>query len=314
MRSKLHARQISRFFSTLLAVLRKTLVVLILFAPTALITVHLHDRVRQQTEASDPLAVIRSYLKATYARDYRAAYRYISAADQRVRDEDSYVQGQGEFTGFTARLAGKLADFMELNLIDQSSEGDRSKIKVEYSVPAAEDVSALVWDWNSEKLNSLSTGEQALLLDALAERKRNGNLPSIQGHETFELIREENRWKIFNDWAAGTKVKVHTVLAERSDVEIKLLQEEIITRGEEPFQVNLKINNRGRQRVVLAMRHLIEPTEAADYLEMIDCGLGQRVVLEAGTQQQFSMAYLLEKSVRKNFRDLALTYAFEVKK
>ena len=52
------------------------------------------------------------------ARLIAAAYGYISAADQRVRDEDSYVQGQGEFTGFTARLAGKLADFMDLNLID----------------------------------------------------------------------------------------------------------------------------------------------------------------------------------------------------
>lgn len=314
MRSKLHARRILRYFPTVLTVLRKTLLVLILFAPTALITVHLQDRGRQQTEANDPLAVIRSYLKATYARDYRAAYRYISAADQRVRAEDSYVQGQEEFTGFTARLAGKLADFMDLHLIDESTESNRSIIKVEYSVPASEDVSALVWDWNSEKLNSLSTGEQALLLDALAARMRSGNLPRIQGHETFELIREGNAWKIFNDWAGGTKVKAHTVLAERSDVEIKLLQHEIITRGEEPFQVNLKINNRGRHRVVLAMRHLIEPTEAADYLEMIDCGLRQRLVLEAGTQQEFSMAYLLEKSARKNFRDLALTYAFEVSK
>ena len=116
MRSKLHARQILRYFPTVLTVLRKTLLVLILFAPTALITVHLQDRRRQPTEANDPLAVIRSYLKATYARDYRAAYRYISAADQRVRAEDSYVQGQGEFTGFTARLAGTLADFMDLNL------------------------------------------------------------------------------------------------------------------------------------------------------------------------------------------------------
>jgi len=313
-RSKLHARQISGSVPKVVTVLRKTLLVLILFAPTALITVHLDDRGPRQTAANDPLAVVRSYLKATYARDYRTAYGYISAADQRVRAEDSYVQEQGEFTGFTARLAGKLADFMDLNLIDESSEGDRSKIKVEYSVPSSEDVSALVWDWNSEKLNSLSTGEQALLLDALAERKRSGNLPRVQGHETFELIREGNAWKIFNDWAGETKVKVHTVLAERSDVEIKLLQQEIITRGEEPFQVNLKINNRGRQRVVLAMSHLIEPTEAADYLEMIDCGLGQRVVLAAGTQQEFSMAYLLEKSVRKNFRNLALTYAFEVKK
>jgi cytochrome c oxidase assembly protein Cox11 len=107
---------------------------------------------------------------------------------------------------------------------------------------------------------------------------------------------------------------VQTHWVGRSDVEIKPLQHEIITRGEEPFQVNLKIDNRGRQRVVLAMRHLIEPPEAAEHLEMIDCGLGRAVVLDPGTQQEFSMAYLLEPSVQKNFRHLALTYAFEVKK
>jgi Cytochrome c oxidase assembly protein CtaG/Cox11 len=311
-RSKLPPIQICSF-PMILTVLRKSLAVLILFAPLVLIAAHVHDRDRRQTEANDRLAVIRSYLKATYARDYRTAYGYISAADQRVRDASSYAQGQGELTGFTAQLAGTLADFMDLKLIDESSEGDRSKNKVEYSVPAPEDVSSLVWEWNSEKLNWLSTEEQIVLLDTLAARNRSGNLTRIQGHETFELIREGNTWKIFHDWAAGTKVKVQTALAGRSDVEIELLQKEIITRGEEPFQVNLKINNRSRQRVVLAMRHLIEPSQAADYLEMIDCGLGQRIVLEAGTEREFSMAYLLDESVRNTFRDLALTYAFEVK-
>jgi hypothetical protein len=312
--SKLRLRQISPYFLMDPIVLRKTILILILFAPMVSITVHLHNRGREQTKANAPLAVIRSYLKATYARDYRAAYGYISAADQKVRDEESYVQGQGEFTGFTARLAGTLADFIDLKVVQEFSDGARSKIKVEYSVPASEDVSSLVLDWNSEKLDSLSTGEQALMLDALAARKQTVNLTRIQGHETFELVREGNAWKIFHDWDAGTKVKVHSVLAGSSDVKIKLLRKEIITRGDEPFQVNLKIDNRGRQRVVLAMRHLIEPPQAADYLEMVDCGLGQRIVLEAGTQQEFSMAYLLEESVRKNFRDLALTYAFETRK
>ena len=295
-------------------VLRKTLLVLILFAPTASITVHLHNRARAQTEANAPVAVIRSYLRATYTRDYRTAYGHLSMADQRVRDKKSYVQGQGEFTGFTARLAGTLASFMDLKLTEESSDGPRTKIKVEYSVPAPEDVSSLVWDWNAEKLNSISTEEQTLLLDRLAARERTGNLTRIEGHETFELIREGDTWKIFHDWAGGTKVQVQTHWAGRSDVEIKPLQHEIITRGEEPFQVNLKIDNRGRQRVVLAMRHLIEPPEVAEYLEMIDCGLGRAVVLDPGTQQEFSMAYLLEPSVQKNFRHLALTYAFEVKK
>lgn len=297
----------------LLSLLRKSLLVLILLAPMALITIHLHSRGRDQTEANAPLEVIQSYLKATYARDYRTAYGYISQADQKVRDEKSYVQGRGEFTGFTARLAGTLANLMDLKLAEEFSDGARKRIKVEYSVPAAEDVSSLVWAWNADKLNSLSTAEQTLLLDALAARKQTGNLTRIQGHETFELIREGNAWKIFHDWAAGTNVKVQTVLAGRSDVEIRLLQKEIITRGEEPFQVSLKINNHGRHRVVLAMRHLIEPSQAADYLEMIDCGLGRGIVLEAGTEQEFSMAYLLDEAVRSNLRNLALTYAFEVK-
>jgi hypothetical protein len=297
----------------ILTVLRKSLAVLILFAPLVLVAVHVRDRDGRQTEAKDRLAVIRSYLKATYARDYRTAYGYISAADQRVRDASSYAQGQGELTGFTAQLAGTLADFMDLKLIHESSEGERSKNRVEYSVPAPEDVSSLVWEWNSEKLNLLSPEEQNVLLHTLAARNRSDNLTRIQGHETFELIREGNAWKIFHDWAAGTKVKVQTALAGRSEVDIKLLQQEIITRGEEPFQINLKIINRGSQRVVLAMRHFIEPSQAINYLEMIDCGLGQRVVLEAGTQQEFSMAYLLEQSVRKKFPDLALTYEFEVK-
>src|SRR5215204_3481476 len=129
-------------------VLRKTLLLLILFAPMSSITIHLHNRAREQTEANAPLAVIRSYLKATYARDYRVAYGYISAADQSVRDENSYVQSQGEFTGFTALLAGTLADLMDLKLTEESSYGARKKIKVEYSVPASEDVSSLVWGWN----------------------------------------------------------------------------------------------------------------------------------------------------------------------
>lgn len=307
--------KVFQFVSTNLMVSRKSLLlVLILLAPIALATVHIHKRGREQTKTNAPLAVIQSYLKATYARDYRAAYGYLSAADQTVRDEKSYIQAQGEFTGFTAQLAGTLANFMDLKLTEESAHGDRAKIKVDYSVPAPEDVSSLVLDWDSEKLNSLSAAEQTLLLDALAARQRSGNLITIQGHETFELIREGNAWKIFQGWAAGTKVKVHTLLAGRSDVEIKLSQNEIFTRGEEPFQINLKIKNRGKERLVLAMRHLVEPSQAADYLEMIECGLGRPVVLNPGTEQEFSMAYLLNESVRKNVRDLALTYAFEVNK
>jgi len=288
--------------------------VCILIAPVAGAVIYLQNREHDQAQRNAPLAIIQSYLRATYARDYRQAYRFISAADQRFRDEKSYVHAQEEFTGFTARVAGTLADFMELKVIEEVSDGDRAKIKIDYSVPSPEDVSSLVFDWDSHKLNSLSPTEQKQLLNTLVARKRNESLIAIQGQETFELIREGDTWKIFQDWGAGTKVKIETVLAEKYEVDVTLLQNEIMVKEKEPFQVNLKLKNRGRERVVLALRHRVEPMIAADDLEMIECGLGRPIALGPGSEQEFSMAYILSESTRKSVRDLTLTYVFETKK
>lgn len=287
--------------------------VCILIAPVAGTVIVLQNRDRDQAQRNAPLQTIQSYLRATYARDYRQAYRFISAADQSFRDENSYVYAQEEFTGFTARVAGTLADFMKLKVIEEVSDGDRAKIKVDYSVPSPEDVSSLVFNWDSHKLHSLSPAEQKRLLNTLVERKRSGRLIAIQGHETFELIREGDTWKIFQNWGSGTKVKIETIPDVKSDVDVKVSQNEIMVKDREPFQVNLKLKNRGREGVVLALRHRVEPMIAADDLEMIECGLGRPVALGPGSEQEFSMAYILSESTRKSVRDLTLIYAFETK-
>jgi hypothetical protein len=41
-------------------------------------------------DAQDPLMVIRSYVRATYARDFVAAYRFISTEDRKVRELNRY--------------------------------------------------------------------------------------------------------------------------------------------------------------------------------------------------------------------------------
>lgn len=285
-----------------------------LVAPLALATVHLQTRDPGETRVNAPLPVVQSFLRATYAREFREAYRFISSDDRSVRDENNYVQAQGEFTGFTLEVARKLAHFMELQVIEQTADADRAKVKVAYSVPAPEDLSGLVSEWDSEKLNSLSPAEQKQLLDRLDARKRDGTLVMLAGQEKFELVREGNAWKIFQDWAAGTRVKIQTFLPEQSEIDVKLSQKEIITRGEEPFQINLKIKNRGKQPIVMTLNHMIEPREAADDMEMIECGLSRPVALEPGIEQEFSMAYLLGEATRKSVREFTLTYAFEIRK
>ncbi len=42
--------------------------------------------------SQEPALVLQAYLRATYARDFTAAYRYISAEDRRARDLDRYVR------------------------------------------------------------------------------------------------------------------------------------------------------------------------------------------------------------------------------
>lgn len=50
------------------------------------------------------LDVVRVYLQAVHARDPRGAYRLISAADQRIRDEKTYLKSTEAFEGFALRL------------------------------------------------------------------------------------------------------------------------------------------------------------------------------------------------------------------
>ena len=61
----------------------------------------------------DPKLVIQAYVRATYARDYIDAYRYISAADQRVKDVNRYAQQRGAFVGQALQVTRKLASSMK---------------------------------------------------------------------------------------------------------------------------------------------------------------------------------------------------------
>ena len=66
----------------------------------------------------EPIDAVKAYLKASYARDYKNAYRYISSQDQIVWNEKSYASQSESFTGFALSLARNLADSMEVWVIE----------------------------------------------------------------------------------------------------------------------------------------------------------------------------------------------------
>ena len=58
----------------------------------------------------EPLQTLTQYVRFLYARDFRQAYRFISAEDQRLKKSNDYVRERQPFTGFALDVARRLAE------------------------------------------------------------------------------------------------------------------------------------------------------------------------------------------------------------
>lgn len=259
------------------------------------------------------MATVSSYLKAIYARDFKNVYQYLSIADRELRSEAGYVQSQGPYSGFALEAASKLASYMEVWSMAQSGGDDRRRIRVGYRVPAPADLAGLLFNWDEAKLNALPRDRQRQILAEIDARRKDSKLLMIEGQEHFELSKDGKAWKIFLDWESGTTVKLKTQLPKSGELEVRFAQTEVIAKNDELFLVNLDIKNRGSRTVTFTVGHLINPDAIANDLELVECGLLAPVTLQAGSTQEFSMAYLLGSAARQNYREFSLTYEFKLK-
>ncbi len=262
----------------------------------------------------DPTRVLHSYLRATYARDFVEAYRFISSADRKVRDLNSYVQQRGSFHGFALEVAKKLSEGVAINFIRRQDGPNRMEAVVKYKVPDPIKLSPLLLGWDAYRLNSLPINERKRIVDYIEKKKRDGSLDLSEGEATFELVRENDRWRIFLNWAAGVKIPFRLDLSNAADLEVSLSQKQLIVQPGELFDIILKIKNRTDQPVIARIGHLVAPAAVADYLDFVQCGFLLPVRLEPSREEQFSGTYLLKGSLPEGVRQLSLTYEFRLLK
>ena len=96
----------------------------------------------------DMMLVVRSYLRATYARDFAAAYRFISAEDRKVRDVNRYVQQRGPYSGFILDAARKLSEVIEVEILNAQESPRGVRIAIKYRVPDPKN-GRLLLNWTS---------------------------------------------------------------------------------------------------------------------------------------------------------------------
>src|SRR5574341_2094883 len=88
----------------------------------------------------EPAHSLEQYLKLTYARDFRSAYRFISAEDQRLKKSNEYESERGPFTGFALEVARKLAGLIEMHPLSSEWIGSRQRVSVAMKLPDANSV------------------------------------------------------------------------------------------------------------------------------------------------------------------------------
>jgi hypothetical protein len=258
-----------------------------------------------------PFEVARSYFMATLARDYDEAYSHISTADRQLLSRADYAQAQERFSGFALRLARMVAAQTEFRVLEHEIGSHRARLFFDYKAPAVDELSTILFDWDQNKLNGLSSAQRRRLIRAVATLKAAPNPISTEGRDTLNLVNENGQWKIVLDWASGLPISFDAAVSEASQLTVDVLVRRLFAGADEPFQTSLRIKNRGRHGVAARIDHRIEPKEYAEHVAMIACGFLRPIVLQPGEDRVVSSAYLLDPDIPKGAA-LNITFVFHL--
>jgi hypothetical protein len=260
----------------------------------------------------EAVRILTQYLRAVYSRDFKQAYRFVSAEDKRLKDERIYVRERGPFTGFALEAARKLSEFIEFTPAQIKLNDDRASIVLAFKAPDMNSLGSLLLDWDEERLQALPLHEQKKLLAAIEHMKRNGGLEVIEGQEEFSLRREGHRWRLFFDWASGVKVKFNTLLPQDVPIEAKPTIKETVIQPNELFTIAYRVKNLTDKEIFARITHRVEPTALTEHLDLVECGLLLPVRILPGEEQTYSSTYVVRGDIPDGTKSVDVTYEFKV--
>ena len=274
-------------------------------------TAHAAERA---VDLQDPMQVISAYLRATYARDFAEAYRYVSNEDRQIRDLNRYVREHGAYNGFALEAAKKVSEGLEIKILRQTESTRRLQVWIKYRIADLKKLAPFLLNWDAFRLNSLLPPDRKQLLDTLEKRRKEGSLEMSEGVETFELVKEGAEWRLFLNWAAGVKIPTALDLTKTADLDVRLSKNEFVVQPGDTFEILLRIKNKTDQVLVARIGHVVAPEDIADYLDFVQCGFLLPITLQPGKEQEYSGTYMLRGSLPEGIRQLALTYDFKILK
>ena len=261
-----------------------------------------------------PLRTLAAYLKAAYAHDLRKAYRYIASQDRRLKSETVYLREKGAFTGFSLEVGRKLAELIEVRLLQAANEEARARVKLNLRLPDASSLSTLLLDWEEERLNALPASAQRQILSTIDDLSRAGKLKMIEGEEEFALVKEGGNWRLFLDWGAGLRVVFGASVPASEIIAVAPITKETKVQPNELFNVTYRVKNRSDRPIATRIIHRVEPPELGQHLDIVQCGLLLPVMLPPQKDLEFTGTYMVRGDLPEGAKNLHITYEFQLAK
>src|ERR671919_441192 len=240
-----------------LASMRKSLLLAVSAVILAALPAYSLYGLRPKLGTSSAVRVAENYVKASYARNFAAAYRWLSSEDLKRTSKEAFAAERGSFTGFTARLAATIAD-------------SHARIKIRLRVPDPDQLATHLLAWDEERLNLLSVQEQKSLMAKIDRLHTQKKIPVTESEETFDLVKENSDWRIRLNSKENVRVQILVKLPPSAPLQVEAVPKVIDFQPGEPFTVKLHVKNQSNNEVWAGVAHTVEPEFVAEFMGLRD--------------------------------------------
>ena len=251
--------------------------------------------------------VVTRLLRARYVNDAQAVYELASAADRRARTLEDHLESHPPFPDDFQELIGELARFIAFDVFDSDLHAAGGTVTVGGSVPNA----------NHPEIERLlyGTGDAAALsLRArraeLRRRGRAGTLPLVEFAEQVELVREEERWTVYLDWAVGYTIRFRAEVREQLPFEFSVEPESITLKPGETGSAVFRARNVSADTVKAKAGHLFDPPVAFLHTELVQCFCFFEDTYAPGEERQLPVTIRLGWEVPDDLGEITMLYEY----
>jgi len=261
---------------------------------------------------ASPEDVAREWGRGLYATDADALWPLVSAADRKAKAEATFRRQQRSLQGFTRDAVQQLARYITARPVKTSIAGERATVTLRFRLPDANapDIRTLVHDWDEQRLETLPAEERRRIVARLKELHRAGRLPTIEGDETIELVREAGRWKVLLNWARGVRVTFAVVRDPGLPLDVTVSPSAVMLAPGERVRVSIRATNTGARDVTTRVSHRIAPEADANHLALLECPLLLPARVGPRATREYESEYMLLADVPPAVKELTVTYRF----